>query len=118
LYSGYSVERAAPSAFDVIVPTLPFFKLAAELAGLLLALVGGVGQPVDLDQQLLVFGTELLVVRLQAVGVLELSLAKVPLCLPVLGLSLACGLVDGGLAARLRPRGHVDGAAQRAVAQR
>ena len=118
LDSGHGAERVAPSAFDVIVPTLPVFDLAAEPAGLLLTLVDGMGQPVDLDQQLLILGTELLVVRLQAVGMLELSLPEVPLCLSVLSLPLAGGLVYGGLAAGLGPGRYVDGAAQRAVAQR
>ena len=118
LDSGHGAERVAPSALHVIVPTLPVFELAAEPARLLLTLVGGMGQPVDLDQQLLILGTELLVVRLQAVGMLELSLPEVPLSLSVLRLPLAGGLVYGGLAAGLGPGRHVDGAAQRAVAQR
>jgi hypothetical protein len=73
------------------------------------------GQSVDLNQQLLILGTQLLVVRLQAVGVLELSLPEVPLGLAVLGLAFAGGLVDSGFTARFGTGRHVDGAAQRAV---
>ena len=77
---------------------MPIFKFAPKSIGQLLALIDGMGEIVDLDQQFLVFGTKLLVVYLQALGAFQLSLPEVPLCLPVLSLAFAGRLVDRSLA--------------------